>query len=75
MTGDATAVADGFLHRSRSTSCPDCDLITSRLGVNAFAFAFRGDNSPLDAVGDVGACDVDEPFERVDVCVWGEDVE
>ena len=33
MTGDETAAGACFFHRSKSTSCPDSDLIVTRFGV------------------------------------------
>ena len=74
--GDATAPGSCFLKRSRSTSSPDSDLITTRFGVKAFAFEFRRERPPPGAVLDAGVEGVDdEMLPRLAVWVCGEGVE
>ena len=75
MTGDATAAGACFFHRSRSTSCPDSDLIVTRFGVNELAFEFRRDRPPPGALVVAGVGGVEETFERLDVWVCGDGVE
>ena len=54
---------------SRLTSWPDSDLITTRLGVNAFAFEFNLERPPPGAVVDAGV-EGEEEETLLRLAVW-----